>query len=214
MSKKVLYTAVVLTPESKARLLDAFPEPVLKKVHAHHMTIKFKPSEADVAGLELGAEVDLVVSGYAATDKIQAVAVVGFMSDNDIPHITVSTDGKTPPKESNALLAAGRKPLPTRTAMILRGTIEAVYPASRSMGKSTPELQAPEPPPSIDEASPDDLRDQGWWVACHNDYMIDRDRRTFWLLTKGNKCVQGRGPTDAIALNIIRTHLHLQRREA
>jgi hypothetical protein len=210
MSKKtpkVLFTAIVLTPESKKLLLRVFPESVPRNTHAHHMTIKFKPSEEEVAALDMGAMVDLTIIGYAACDKIQAVAVTGFDSDNDIAHITVSTDGKTGPKESNTLLALGHRPIPDHALVVLSGEIKAVYPTSRALGKSTPELQVPEPPSAIDLARPDDLRARGWWVACHNDYMVDGTRRTFWLLTKGDACVQSRGATDKTALNHIRADL-------
>lgn len=51
---------------------------------------------------------------------------------------------------------------------------------------------------------PDDLRAAGWAVGCHNDYRQDGSPRTFWLLTKGGRCVVGEGRTDAEALDKIR----------
>jgi len=56
-------------------------------------------------------------------------------------------------------------------------------------------------------ASPDDLRARGWTVAVHNDYRNHGNPYTFWLLTKGNRCVKGEGVTDAEALNEIRDFL-------
>lgn len=54
---------------------------------------------------------------------------------------------------------------------------------------------------------PDDLRKQGWSVAVHNDYRLDGYACTFWLLTKGDRCVKGEGRTDAEALDEIRVIL-------
>jgi hypothetical protein len=48
------------------------------------------------------------------------------------------------------------------------------------------------------------FRRDGWRVAVHNDYMQDGQLRTFWLLTFGNWCVRGEGPTDYAALQICR----------
>jgi hypothetical protein len=63
-------------------------------------------------------------------------------------------------------------------------------------------------------ASPDDLREQGWAVAVHNDYRLNGERFTFWLLTRGDRCVKGEGRTDADALNEIRRALTSAREEA
>jgi hypothetical protein len=58
------------------------------------------------------------------------------------------------------------------------------------------------------EARPDDLRAQGWSVAVHNDYRLDGEAHTFWLLTKNGRAVKGEGHTDADALNQIRKELY------
>jgi hypothetical protein len=52
--------------------------------------------------------------------------------------------------------------------------------------------------------SPDDLRTAGWAVAVHNDYRLSGAPHTFWLLTKGDRCVKGEGRADAEALDEIR----------
>jgi hypothetical protein len=57
------------------------------------------------------------------------------------------------------------------------------------------------------DALPDDLRADGWSVGCHNDYRQNGERHTFWLLTKGDRCIVGEGHTDAEALNTIRAAL-------
>jgi len=52
---------------------------------------------------------------------------------------------------------------------------------------------------------PNDLRQNGWAVAIHNDYRLDGEQHTFWLFTnnEGNY-LKGEGKTDAEALNQIR----------
>jgi hypothetical protein len=63
-------------------------------------------------------------------------------------------------------------------------------------------------------SSPADLRFLGWMVAVHNDYMLDGKRYTFWLFTKGDRCVKGEGESDASALNQIRNKLLAARKPA
>ena len=49
-----------------------------------------------------------------------------------------------------------------------------------------------------------DLRAHGWMVAVHNDYVLNGERRTFWLLSRDNReCVKGEGATDEEALRQI-----------
>jgi len=58
--------------------------------------------------------------------------------------------------------------------------------------------------------TPFDLRCLGWSVAVHNDYKLNGARFTFWLLTKGDRCVKGEGQTDLQALDTIRAQLRRQ----
>ena len=44
-------------------------------------------------------------------------------------------------------------------------------------------------------------------MAVHNDYRLDGVPHTFWLLTKGDRCVKGEGRTDKEALDSIRRTL-------
>lgn len=126
--KKVMYTAVVLTPHSHDQLLLWWKEtvgvPLHDKVLAHHMTIKFKPSEAEVSALPLGTEVRLQVLGYGADAKGQAIVVesLDVKSTNPHPHITVAVSAGVSPVYSNELLGRG----PTHVSgPTLTGTIEA-----------------------------------------------------------------------------------------
>ena len=57
---------------------------------------------------------------------------------------------------------------------------------------------------TVERFAPDDLRAAGWSVAVHNDYRLNGVAHTFWLMTKGDRCVKGEGRTDAEALAQIR----------
>lgn len=136
---KPLYTAVVLDLGSHLKLLDWFPEELLKKVIAHHMTIRFKPDQDHLDDLAykklLGTTQALWIIGYACSETIQTVAVLPGSDHclwfgpeiiaNPVPHITVSTDGKTSPKFSNDLLGNRFTKV---NGPILTGTVTAVMP--------------------------------------------------------------------------------------
>jgi hypothetical protein len=44
------------------------------------------------------------------------------------------------------------------------------------------------------------LRGDGWLVAVHNDYRQSGEQYTFWLFTKGDRCIKGEAATDTEAL--------------
>ena len=46
------------------------------------------------------------------------------------------------------------------------------------------------------------LRNNGWKVAVHNDYVLNGQAMTFWLFTHSatNRFIKGEGATDAEAL--------------
>jgi hypothetical protein len=49
-----------------------------------------------------------------------------------------------------------------------------------------------------------ELRDNGWSVAVHNDYRLNGERMTFWLMT--HDCglyLKGEGKSDAEAIGQI-----------
>ena len=107
---KPIYSAAFLPPESRQQLLNVFPAKH-GNVQAHHMTIAFKPNEQDISQLPLGQLIELKVTGYAEDEFGQAAAVqpVGVVSQNPVPHITISCN-KKPPFYSNELLAKGVQP--------------------------------------------------------------------------------------------------------
>ena len=62
---------------------------------------------------------------------------------------------------------------------------------------------------SVIRACPDDLRNKGLVVACHNDYKQDGKDMTFWLMNwiqpgKLTISLKGEGESDAEALDQIR----------
>ena len=66
-----MYTAYLLTDESREKLMEKFP-PKYEKIIAHHITVKFGVPE----GTELPPEADIKVIGYADSgDGIEALVV-------------------------------------------------------------------------------------------------------------------------------------------
>jgi hypothetical protein len=45
------------------------------------------------------------------------------------------------------------------------------------------------------------LRLHGWYVAVHNDYVLDGVLKTFWGFSRGHQWVKGEGQTDLEAIN-------------
>ena len=58
-------------------------------------------------------------------------------------------------------------------------------------------------------SNPDDIRQEGWMVAVHNDYRQEGKMYTFWLFAKDDKATKGEGETDGEALNQIRKKIGL-----
>lgn len=111
---KVIYTAIFV--EDTDLLLRQWELTTglapLAKRYAHHLTLRFKPSQDDIDLLSasFGGVVELHTIGFAADSQAQALAVsldpaLREHCANEHPHITVATDGLTPPRYSNELLA-------------------------------------------------------------------------------------------------------------
>jgi hypothetical protein len=116
------YFALVLTPESSARLQKAYA--TLANPLAHHCTVAYGTRDpADLpppfAPSDLGTTFRLRVRGFAtrADGGVQAAVVTLTLADgrvleagftqNRVPHVTVATDGEAEPAAANALLEAG-----------------------------------------------------------------------------------------------------------
>lgn len=119
------YAAIFLSEESRSELLrwwgDVVGPPLLSLVFAHHVTLVYDPSVVQLEQLTLGAEGEVQIIGWAADEHGQAVLVRSIpVSVNELPHVTVSTDG-TPPVYSNTLLQQGFVPI---VGPLLRGVVD------------------------------------------------------------------------------------------
>ncbi len=144
---KVVYVgAMVEKPQNLLSWWKSKVGPLLPKHIAHHMTIKFAPTEAELALLPIGKEVYFEVIGYVDDGHVQAVVVQphGVKSKNPVPHVTIATDGKTPPVKANDLLKDGFTPLggpkvPARVGVFIDGqdVFELPNPKTARLQKST-----------------------------------------------------------------------------
>lgn len=93
MSKRVLYTAVVLDDWSRNELLDRIGGMIPNdwEIIAHHMTVNLGSAESEYMA---DFPIELHVKSIASDDKVIAVEVEGFPSKNKIPHITIAVNRK------------------------------------------------------------------------------------------------------------------------
>lgn len=102
----ISYSAVVLDERSRQRLIEKFKDIIPEgfEIIAHHMTINLGEIDEQYAKY-LGLSVRLSVNDIAMNDKVIAVGVSGFGSNNPKPHITLAVNrangGK--PMMSNSL---------------------------------------------------------------------------------------------------------------
>lgn len=101
-----MYTALVLTPESRNTLLQNYQDAIPDgwEVFAHHMTINLGSSETGPAHDLLGQEKELVAVKLGKSEMAIAIEVATQVpSKNAIKHITLAVNrnngGK--PKDSN-----------------------------------------------------------------------------------------------------------------
>jgi hypothetical protein len=95
----VSYSAVVLDNNSRNMLIKVFKSmiPEEYEIIAHHMTIKMGALEAGSKAKEdmnNGTTIILNVKDYAINDKVMAVGVDGYESNNIKPHITLAVNKK------------------------------------------------------------------------------------------------------------------------
>lgn len=101
-----VYTALVLTPESRALLLEKFQAelPAGWEVVAHHMTINLGSPATGPANDLVGTEGEAVVVMLGKSDKVIAVEVTSKIpSKNAIKHVTLAVNkaGGGKAKDSN-----------------------------------------------------------------------------------------------------------------
>lgn len=133
------YIATVLSPESKDTLLQWWENvvriPLLDRPIAHHVTLKYEPTERDLQQYQIDQETSVKVIGYSADEYAQAVLVRSdILCHNKHPHITISVSHGTPPSYSKALLAQNitRVDGPTLT-----GSINHLLPSRLHEAKKT-----------------------------------------------------------------------------
>ncbi len=91
----VSYSAVVLDEKSRSRLIERFKSiiPSDYEIIAHHMTINMGEIDPEFERF-LQLPVRLSVDDIAWDDKVMAVGVSGFESNNAKPHITLAVNRK------------------------------------------------------------------------------------------------------------------------
>lgn len=102
----IAYSAVVLDERSRQKLLKIFDENIpddWEKI-AHHMTINLGEILPEYEKF-LSLPIKLQVEDFAIDDKVAAVGVSCFPSENKKPHITLAVNRKKggKPKMSNDL---------------------------------------------------------------------------------------------------------------
>jgi hypothetical protein len=97
------YIGIFIGEESRKDLLSKFP-PKFAKVSADHVTLVYKPSEAEINSFNIGESATIPVLGYAEDEKGQAILVSVQNAKNKNPHITISVREDTKAVYSNELL--------------------------------------------------------------------------------------------------------------
>jgi hypothetical protein len=105
--KKIEYSAVVLTQDSQAKVVNKYGHLVPEgwKIFAHHMTIVFGKGLPNEVKHQQGDTVTLKVNFIGLNKRVIAFKVDGFVSANENPHVTFAvnvTDGAKP-FESNQI---------------------------------------------------------------------------------------------------------------
>ena len=113
---KIAYSAVVLDERSRNRLIKNFKKliPDDWEILADHMTINMGEINSKYERY-LGIPLPLKVESFGINDKVAAVKVSGFPSENEIPHVTLAVNRKE-----------GGKP-------VMSNNIEKWYPIKRSI---------------------------------------------------------------------------------
>jgi hypothetical protein len=123
------YSAVVLDNNSHERLVN---DPQIVKylnpkheIIAHHMTIKMGSLGKSKHVNRLGKTETLIATHIGMTNDGNAIAVrVDGLSDNQIPHVTLSinTNSNAKPKDSNKIT----KWIPLKNPIKLTGTVQVL----------------------------------------------------------------------------------------
>lgn len=121
----ISYSAVVLDERSRNRLIDKFKGiiPSNFEIIAHHMTINLGEIDPQYEQY-ISMPVRLQADDFAMDDKVAAVGVSGFPSNNSKPHITLAVNRKAggKPKMSNEL----KDWQPLKRPLLLVGKVEEI----------------------------------------------------------------------------------------
>ena len=92
---RITYSCVVLDDKSRSMLLEHLSNNIPNnfEIIAHHMTINMGELEPEMKHM-ISDKVTLKVTKIGISELALAVAVEGFPSKNDIPHITVAVNRK------------------------------------------------------------------------------------------------------------------------
>ena len=92
--KDISYTGIVLNERSKAKIIEAFKDKIPKgyRIVADHMTICLGKLPENEREEHLGITKQLTVVSFAMNDKVAAVGVTGFPSNNEYPHVTLAVN--------------------------------------------------------------------------------------------------------------------------
>ena len=102
-----MYTAVVLTAESRDELLaQHLRNPTGWHVKGHHMTVSMGPAASSPAAHLVGQTVELTVLRHGVLEgEVQAVEVAcSVPSKNAIKHVTLSHSPTTKPVMANSII--------------------------------------------------------------------------------------------------------------
>jgi hypothetical protein len=126
LKESAMYSAIVIDEKSKSKLeklLKKFPEFSDWKKFIHHMTVQVGNLEGGAVRSQLGKKFKLEATHIGYNDTALAVKVKGFLSKNDVPHITlaVNPDGGKP-FHSNRITK-----WKSIASIDLKGTLKEIY---------------------------------------------------------------------------------------
>ena len=106
-NKPKMFASLVPEDSSAKKLVEATKQYIPEgwKIFAHHMTINYGKGLPEHLKGDLGQDFLITATEIGISDMAVAVRVVGYYSDNDIPHITiaVNTSGGGKPVMSNKI---------------------------------------------------------------------------------------------------------------
>ena len=132
-SLKAIYIGIFLSSEFQWQLVAALM-PTHPKIHTSHITLSFEPDTRSILAAEIGKRVTVKVTGSADNGKIQAAVVElpkSVLCENDVPHVTISTEEDTSPRMANAMLKS--PPMHWSKPIFVEGTIGVMIRPTNSL---------------------------------------------------------------------------------